>query len=102
MAAITRSTMRRRCSPTVLQEQIVQQVRIEHINQAQDEECWISDLKTYLIGDIAMLNARGKDLRPIRTGIRSRPKWTLFFCPWAAAQSEGRGECVRLLIPKLL
>ena len=64
VAAITRSTTQRRYSPTVLQEEIVQQIRIERTNQAQDEESWISDLKTYLIGDIAIMNARGKYLRP--------------------------------------
>ena len=58
VAAITRSTTRRRCSLTVLQEEIVQQVWIERINRAQDEESWISDLKTYLIENIDRLNAR--------------------------------------------
>ena len=44
--------------PTVLQEEIVQRVRIKRINQAQDEESSIYDLKTYLIENIDRLNAR--------------------------------------------
>ena len=53
VAAITRSAARRHCQPEVLQEEVVQQVRIDRIRQAQDEERWIASLKTYLIGDVA-------------------------------------------------
>ena len=38
VAAITRSAARRHCQPEVLQEEVVQQVRIDRIRQAQDEE----------------------------------------------------------------
>ena len=34
VAAITRSTVRRRCQPEVLQEEIVQKIRIDRIRQA--------------------------------------------------------------------
>ena len=57
VAAITRSAARRHCQPEVLQEEVVQQVRIDRIRQAQDEERWIASLKTYLIGDVAKLKA---------------------------------------------
>ena len=103
VAAITRSAARRRPSPTVLQEEIVQQVRIERIKQEQDEERRISGLKTYLIGDIATLNAReanicaliAPDYEVDQSGLR-------FFCPRAAEKGEDRGESVRLVIPELL
>ena len=54
VTAITRSSARRRCEPQILQEEIVQQVRIDRIKRAHDEERWISNLKTYLTGDIAL------------------------------------------------
>ena len=98
-----RSTTRRRCYPAVLQEEIVQQVWIEHINQAQDEENWISDLKAYLIGDIAMLNAReAKRCSLIAPDYEVDQDGLSFSCPRAAAKSKDRGESVRLVIPELL
>ena len=38
VAAITRSAARRRQESEMLQEEVVQRIRIEHIKQAQDEE----------------------------------------------------------------
>ena len=57
MAAITRSTRRRTRQPEVLQEEILQQIRIERIKQAQEENNWIANLKEYLIGDVTLLSA---------------------------------------------
>ena len=51
MAAITRSAQQRRRQPEILQEEIVQPMRIERISQAQDEESWSTNLNEYLIGD---------------------------------------------------
>ena len=55
MAAITRSAVRRRQQPESMQEETVQQLRIERIRQAQEEESWIAKLKEYLIGDVNSL-----------------------------------------------
>ena len=41
VAAITRTAQRRRFQPIILQEEVVQQIRIGRIKQAQDEENWI-------------------------------------------------------------
>ena len=49
--------MRSRCHPEILQEAIVQQICLERIKQAQEEEKWIADLKTYPIGDVTKLKA---------------------------------------------
>ena len=88
VAAITRSTTQRRYSPTVLQEEIVQQIRIERTNQAQDEESWISDLKTYLIENIDRLNAReAKICALIVPDYEVDQSELSFFCPGAAARS---------------
>ena len=57
VAAITRTAQRRRYQPNILQEEVVQQIRIGRIKQAQDEENWISSLKIYLVGDVAKLSA---------------------------------------------
>ena len=57
VAAITRSALRSRCQPRILQEEVVQQIRIDRIKQAQDGENWISSLKIHLVGDVARLSA---------------------------------------------
>ena len=44
ISAVTRSVIRRRRSPEVLQEEVVQQNIIERIKQAQEEESWIANL----------------------------------------------------------
>ena len=90
--------------PTVLQEEIVQQVRIKRIkNQAQYEERWISVSKTYLIGDIATLNAReAKICAPIAPDYEVDQSGPVFFSRRAAEKNEDRGELARLVIPELL
>ena len=57
MAAITRSTIRSRETLTIIQEDVIQQMRLDHIKQAQDEECWIANLKLNLVGDVTELGA---------------------------------------------
>ncbi|GMF35588.1 unnamed protein product [Phytophthora fragariaefolia] len=44
-----------RPAPEVLGEEIVRELRISRLRQAQDEESWISGLKTYLTGRIQRL-----------------------------------------------
>ena len=55
--AITRAAARRRQSPQIVQEEIVQQIRIERIKQAQGKENWISNLKIYLTGDVSTITS---------------------------------------------
>ncbi|GMF16978.1 unnamed protein product [Phytophthora fragariaefolia] len=50
IAATTRSRQRRGWE--VLQEPLVQTMRMERIGRAQDEEKWIVDVKKYLTGDV--------------------------------------------------
>ena len=55
--AITLADSRRRHSPHIVQEEIVQQIRIERIKQAQGKENWISNLKIYLTGDVSTITS---------------------------------------------
>ncbi|KAE9180477.1 hypothetical protein PF004_g24833 [Phytophthora fragariae] len=65
----TRTTGESRSRPTVLQEEVVRDLRIGRIKQAQDEEVWIAGLKKYLLGavhdlspeDIKSYNTVGSD-----------------------------------------
>ena len=103
VAAITRSAARRHCQPEVLQEEVVQQVRIDRIRQAQDEERWIASLKTYLIGDVAKLKAEeAKICGRLAPDYEVDQSGLLLFCPRSTAKPEDRAESVRLVIPELL
>lgn len=57
----TRSRVRTHFRPKVLQEELVRDLRIDSIREAQDEEAWISGLKKYLSGavkDLGQAEAR--------------------------------------------
>ena len=62
IAVVTRSAVRRRRSPEVMQEGFFRQVRIQRIKQAQKEEKWIANLKKFLIGDITKLSIKDAKL----------------------------------------
>ncbi|KAG2779665.1 hypothetical protein PC129_g7076 [Phytophthora cactorum] len=45
----------------------------EHIQQAQDEETWIADLKAYLSGELDKLDADERRVRNVSSSRRSFP-----------------------------
>ena len=56
VATITRSSPKKTMSPRILQEEVEQQIWIDRIYQAQNEENWTSSQKTYLVGNGARLS----------------------------------------------
>ncbi|POM67501.1 Reverse transcriptase [Phytophthora palmivora] len=78
IAAVTRS--RKKCSPQMLQEGIVQRMRMERIRRAQDEEKWIVDLKAYLRGDVLDLtSAEAKSCSKIADRYKTDESGLLFY-----------------------
>ena len=57
VSAFIGSSERRLWKSSVLQEEVVQRIRIERIRQAQGEEVWIQNLKVYRIGDLPTLSS---------------------------------------------
>ncbi|KAE8961680.1 hypothetical protein PR001_g29965, partial [Phytophthora rubi] len=57
-SAAARTTTRRGRPPEVLEELVVQRLRLDRIRVAQDEEVWIVYLKKYLRGDVGDLSRR--------------------------------------------
>ena len=103
VAAITRSSLRRCCQPIFLQKDVVQQVRIDRIKQAQDEENWIFSLKIYLVGDVARLSAaEAKVCALVAPDYEVDQSGLLFFCPRSATELEDRTELARLVVPEQL
>ena len=81
IAAVVMSAARRRGLPKKIQEEIVRQVRIERIKQAQGEESWIANLKKFLIGDITKLSIEeAKPCAHIASDYEVDESGLLFFC----------------------
>ncbi|KAE9342017.1 hypothetical protein PF008_g10352 [Phytophthora fragariae] len=89
--------------PAELQEEVVRNLRIRRIKQAQDEEVWISGLKKYLVGaahelapeDIRSYNAVGSDYEVDQDCL-------LFYCPPVKRTTEERDGLMRLVVPVIL
>ncbi|KAE9028150.1 hypothetical protein PR003_g15751 [Phytophthora rubi] len=103
VAAVTGSARRRRVSTEVLQEEIVQRTRSEHILQAQNEERWIVDLKAYLKGEVGKPSSNeAKNCAKVADDYELDELDLLFDCP-ATAQTDGDSDLVaRLVVPETL
>ena len=103
ISTVTKSAVRRRRSPEVIQEDVVQRIRIERIKQAQEEESWIANLNEFLIGDITKLSIKEAKLcAEIAFDYEVDESGLLFFCPRSTEDPESRVELVRLLVLELL
>ena len=103
VAAIPRSSIRRRKALTIMQKGIIQQMRLERIKQAQDEESWIASLKLYLVRVvIEMDTAEAKASAVIAPDYMVDEGGLLYFCSQTAANPSDRAELIRLVVPELL
>ncbi|GMG17774.1 unnamed protein product [Phytophthora fragariaefolia] len=101
IAATTRAGQRRNWE--VLQEPMVQSMRMERISRAQDEETWIVDLKKYLAGDVRDLTSTGaKSCAKIAEDYEIDEVGLLFYCPPSKQSCEDRDHVTRLVIPETL
>ncbi|POM69081.1 Reverse transcriptase [Phytophthora palmivora] len=99
IAAVTRS--RKKCYPQVLQEEIVQRMRMERINRAQDEEKWIIDLKAYLRRDVQDLTlAEAKSCSKIADRYETDKSGLLFYFPPTKQSDEDRDLMAKLIGPE--
>ncbi|KAE8986765.1 hypothetical protein PR001_g19397 [Phytophthora rubi] len=101
IAAVTRP--RRRLNHEVLQETLVQRLRIERIAQAQDEEKWVVDLKKFILGDVQSLtSAETKSCAKVAEDYEVDEAGLLFYCPPSKQANEDRDQVTRLVIPETL
>uniref|UniRef100_A0AAV1V9A4 Integrase zinc-binding domain-containing protein n=1 Tax=Peronospora matthiolae TaxID=2874970 RepID=A0AAV1V9A4_9STRA len=101
--AISISAGRRRHQPEVLQEEMVQRIRVRRIGQAQDEERRIVILKKYLNGDVSSLDAgEGKMCAKLAPEYEIDENDLIFFCFTAKREPEDREGLMRLVIPETL
>ena len=83
--------MSKHCQPEILQEVIVQQVLLDRILKAQEEEKWTADLKTNWIGNVATLSTEEVQISAlIASDYEIDHSGLLFFCPRSASRSDDR------------
>ncbi|GMF28264.1 unnamed protein product [Phytophthora fragariaefolia] len=106
IAATTRSRQRRDwfCNcVALLQEPLVQRMRMERIGRAQDKEKWIVDLKKYLTGDVHELTSpEGKSCAKIAEDHETYEVGLLFYCPPSKQSCEDHDLVTRLVITETL
>ena len=103
MDAITRSTLRSRRWPGVLHEEVVQQIRIDRIKQAQEEEGWIANVKKYLTGNVTQMSEEdAKTCNRVASDYEVDENGLLFFCLRSSWPFKERTDTIRLVVPKLL
>ena len=66
----------------MLREEVLQQIRIGGIKQAQEEESWISNVKEYLVVNVTQLSVEdSKTCFWIAVDYEVNENGLLFFCP---------------------
>ncbi|OWZ02881.1 reverse transcriptase [Phytophthora megakarya] len=89
--------------PDSLREEVVRELQIERIRQAQNEESWILGLKKYLVGEIQDLTREdAKMFGPIAMNYEVDQSDLLFYCPTTKEAAADRDKLMRLVIPETL
>ncbi|OWY96090.1 LOW QUALITY PROTEIN: reverse transcriptase, partial [Phytophthora megakarya] len=91
------SGVRSGSNPLVLCEEVIRELRIERIQQAQDEEAWIHNLKKYLVGEIHDLTQEeARSCGSIATNYEVDQHDLLFYCPTMKESAADRDKLMRL------
>ncbi|OWZ20302.1 reverse transcriptase [Phytophthora megakarya] len=89
--------------PEPLREEVVRELRLERIRQAQDEESWISGLKKYLVGEIRDLTQEdARVFGSIAMNYEMDQSDLLFYCPTTKEAAADRDKLMRLVVPEPL
>ncbi|KAE9081524.1 hypothetical protein PF007_g22626 [Phytophthora fragariae] len=95
-SAAARMTTRRSRPPEVLEELVVQRLRLDRIRAAQDEEVWIVYLKKYLRGDVGDLSRREvKNCQKLAPQYEEGESGLLYY----QSRSDCRGSNLQLSAP---
>ncbi|KAE9264156.1 hypothetical protein PR003_g32896, partial [Phytophthora rubi] len=92
-SAAARTTTRRSRPLEVLEELVVQRLRLDRIRAAQDEEVWIVNLKKYLRGDVGDLSRREvKNCQKLAPQYEEGESGLLYYQSRNDESAEGRDE----------
>ncbi|OWZ04196.1 reverse transcriptase [Phytophthora megakarya] len=82
VAAVTTRAGRARSPAGVMKEDLIREIRVDRIKQAQEEEGWIAGMKKYLSGSIADLTqAEARSYGKIAADYEVDEQDLLFYCP---------------------
>ncbi|POM69566.1 LOW QUALITY PROTEIN: Reverse transcriptase [Phytophthora palmivora] len=99
----SRSTTRTISDPRSLRDEVVRNLRIDRIRQAQDEEAWILGLKKYLNGDLQDLTQQeAKSYANQAADYDLDHHDLLLYCPSTRPTDADRDKLMRLVIPETL
>ena len=86
-----------------MQADVIQQLRVERIRKAQEEESWIADLKAYLRGDLGGLSAESaQSCSKLARDYETSDEGLLVYCPAHKTDEDDRELTALLVIPKAL
>ncbi|POM72873.1 LOW QUALITY PROTEIN: Reverse transcriptase [Phytophthora palmivora] len=92
-----RSTIRTASDSQSLREEVVRDLRIDRIRQAQDKEAWISGLKKYLNGDLQdPTQQEAKSYANLAADYDLDHHDLLFYCPSTRSMDADRDKLMRL------
>ncbi|OWZ04287.1 LOW QUALITY PROTEIN: reverse transcriptase [Phytophthora megakarya] len=101
VAAVTTRAGRARSPAGVMQEDLIREMRVDRIKQAQEEEVWILGMKKYLSGSIADLTqAEARSYGKIAADYEVDEQDLLFYCPPTPRSGDNRDRLLRLVVPE--
>ncbi|OWZ07099.1 reverse transcriptase [Phytophthora megakarya] len=89
--------------PYSLRVEVVRELRIMRIGQAQDDESWISGLKKYLVGENRDLTQEdAKVFESVAMNYEVDHSDLLFYRPMAKETAADQDKLMRLMVPEML
>ncbi|OWZ08633.1 LOW QUALITY PROTEIN: reverse transcriptase [Phytophthora megakarya] len=98
VTAVTARAGRARSPAGAMQEDLIREIRVDWIKQAQEEEVWIAGMKKYLSGSQAEARSYGK----IAADYEVDEQDLLFYCPHTPRPGDDRDRLMRLVVPETL
>ncbi|CAI5705387.1 unnamed protein product [Peronospora effusa] len=103
VSAVTRSRFPVKISGEVMQEDVVQQLRMDRIRDAQEEESWVREWKAYLNGDWKDLSVESaRTCSKMSEDYEISEEGLLVYCPGQRIKGDDRDITARLVIPESL
>ena len=103
MLALARSRAFVKIPEKVIQEDLVQRLRVDRIREAQEEEGWMRDLKAYLEGKWGDLSVESvRTCGKMSEDYDISEEGLLVYCPSRNIEEDDRGLTARLVISEKL
>ncbi|CAI5713851.1 unnamed protein product [Peronospora effusa] len=103
VSAVTRSRLPVKISGEVMQEDVLQQLRMDRIRDAQEVEIWVRNLKAYLKGDWKyLLVEAARNCSKMSEDYEISEEGLLVYCPGQRIKGDDRDITARLVIPESL